>query len=378
MRVSRFDTGKLGKVERTPQGGIRVEAVLTRSGLLRYANPDGSTRVEYRPQSEVERADSLASLRDAPVTNLHHGMIDASNWRRAAVGSLSGEARMDGDKVVASLAIQDDYTIGLIESGERREVSCGYGCRLDHTPGTFEGERYDAVQRDIVYNHVALVPRGRAGREVALRLDADDNQIGPEWANGDEMKIEIIGGTEYEVGTAAHRKAVQVRQDAEDAVTARLDAAKTLEAENTKLKAENAKLRERLDAAPKDMETAVRERIALMDLARKAEAAIREDMSDDEIRRAVIGKTHPDMELDGKSEAYVSAAFDISRKAIEASAGSSHKRAREDAYRAARGNDDDETREDGADGLPPDERSRRKMIGNLRKVGTRRSVLDKS
>jgi uncharacterized protein len=59
----------------------------------------------------------------------------------------------------------------------------GYEVREDHTPGTWNGQAYDLVQRDIRYNHVALLPpgSGRAGRECALRLDStaavlDDEQ----------------------------------------------------------------------------------------------------------------------------------------------------------------------------------------------------------
>ena len=94
--VVRFDTGTLGSVKRTPQGGIRVPASLTRTGVLEYTNPDGSIRREYRPPDEVFNADSLATLADAPVTNLHHGLVDATNWRRVTVGSLSGAPRQDG------------------------------------------------------------------------------------------------------------------------------------------------------------------------------------------------------------------------------------------------------------------------------------------
>src|SRR5690606_28507268 len=50
-----------------------------------------------------------------------------------------------------------------IESGERKEISLGYKCQLDPTPGTWNGESYDAVQKNIVVNHVALGPKGWGG-----------------------------------------------------------------------------------------------------------------------------------------------------------------------------------------------------------------------
>ena len=43
-----------------------------------------------------------------------------------------------------------------LESGERKEISLGYKCRLEQTSGTINGESYDAIQRDIVVNHIAM------------------------------------------------------------------------------------------------------------------------------------------------------------------------------------------------------------------------------
>lgn len=378
--VLRFDTGSLGRVQRTPQGGIRVPATLRRVGLLRYTNPDGSTRVEYCPSDEMFQEDSLATLRDAPVTNLHHGVIDPSNYRRAAVGALSGNARQDGDKLEAYLAIQDAQTISLIDSGERCEVSCGYHVTLDHTPGTTSaGERYDVIQRKIVYNHVALVPRGRAGREVALRLDSTENQIRPEGQTEFEMKIEIIGGVDYEVGTAAHRKAVESREDSERTYTVRLDEASKLEGENVALKAENKGLKERLDAAPKALDAAVKTRVALLVHAERAKIEGREDMSDEDIRRALIGEVLPEIDLEGKDAGFVAGVFASAVAQMESTGGSSASASnvREDALRAKRGKKANE-REDASVDLPPDIVSRNKMIKEGRNRASIRHGLDKT
>lgn len=67
----------------------------------------------------------------------------------------------------------DVATFDAIDLGERADVSAGYAARLDFTPGVFEGEAYDCVQREIRFNHVALCPqgRGRSGPEVGVRLD---------------------------------------------------------------------------------------------------------------------------------------------------------------------------------------------------------------
>jgi hypothetical protein len=58
--------------------------------------------------------------------------------------------------------------IDLVESEIQKELSSAYRYRADMTPGSYEGENYDGVMRDIVGNHVALVKEGRAGSDVVV------------------------------------------------------------------------------------------------------------------------------------------------------------------------------------------------------------------
>ena len=44
-----------------------------------------------------------------------------------------------------------------MKSAGLKELSLGYNLDLDETPGEWEGQPYDAVQRNIVINHLALV-----------------------------------------------------------------------------------------------------------------------------------------------------------------------------------------------------------------------------
>jgi hypothetical protein len=170
----RFDAGRLGKAERTPQGGARVAATLTRAGVLTYRNPDGTTRKELRPPDEVFRTDSLATLRGAPVTIGHVALVTPANFRELVRGHVSDEVRRDGAFVTSSLMLQDDEALTRIDAGELVELSAGYTLDYLPEPGTYKGERYDGVQRNVRYNHVALLPAGggRAGRDVGLRLDS--------------------------------------------------------------------------------------------------------------------------------------------------------------------------------------------------------------
>lgn len=314
----RFDVGTIGEIERTPQGGLAIPAFLTRTGVFDYEQEDGSIVREYRPPEEVFNADSMSTLANAPLCNEHpSNPVGTRNWRALSVGHVeSGTIKQDTDKIAARTIWQDAQVIGDIESGRKREISCGYNCDVEETPGIApNGEHYDRIQRNIRYNHVALVPDGRAGPEVRLRLDSKGNQTGSKGAT--QMEKEIIDGVPYEVGTPAHADA-RKRHD-----QARADAAKELQA----LRAERDKLRGRADAAetklkkmegalraansPQRLDHAVRVRGAVI---RRAQVVLGRDFKCDGmsiigIKIAAVKKAYPDRKLDGKNKDYINGMF---------------------------------------------------------------------
>lgn len=182
MKVTRSDhTGKLDAKHRTPQGGLRVDAYLTRVGVLNYRRSDGSIVRELRHPDEVFSQDSMASLAGAPVTVGHPGKVGPDNYSQHSVGHVGDTVGKAEDRFLSStLRVQDAKAVSGVESGSLVEISCGYDCDMDPTPGEYNGEKYDAVQRNISYNHVALLPvnAGRAGNDVRLRFDGVDETAG--------------------------------------------------------------------------------------------------------------------------------------------------------------------------------------------------------
>lgn len=324
----RLDTGSLGTVERTPQGGIRVPAFLTRTGILLYRNDDGTPRRELRLPEDVFHADSLATLEDAPVTDLHpKRMVSGITFRGTAVGHVKGAPKQDGEKVAATLVVQDAATIAAIDSRARTQVSCGYNCDLDFTPGEFNGERYDAIQRNIRYNHVAIVPAGRAGKDVALRLDADGNETNE--TNEEEqtpMKIIRIEAQDYEFGTQAHLDKVEAQGNARvEAVNEQVkksDALLTAEkARADKLEGERDALKKDLD--PKRIDALVTARSALLGVAT---AVLGRDVkfdgkTDREVKIAVLQHLDEEAKFDGKTDDYVNGQFDTVAARVDSATG---------------------------------------------------------
>jgi hypothetical protein len=175
-RVFRSDAGGgLRPARRMDDGRIVVDAYLTRTGVFRYTNKDGSTRLELRHHEDVFDPESMRSFANLPVTNRHPpGLINARTARKYVVGASGDSVSREGENMRGTLAVFDAETVAEMDAGELVEVSNGYSCRLDRTPGVdpIYGE-YHVRQRDIRGNHVALVPQGRAGTS-RVRMDAED------------------------------------------------------------------------------------------------------------------------------------------------------------------------------------------------------------
>ena len=132
----RFDRGELRKPRKLGNGFIRGDAFVTRVGVFGYLRADGTTRKELRHPDDVFRADSLASLSMVPVTAGHPPMmLDAENARKYSIGTTGENARQDERFVRSTVQIQDKDAIGRVERNEDRELSCGYHCDKDETPG---------------------------------------------------------------------------------------------------------------------------------------------------------------------------------------------------------------------------------------------------
>ncbi len=314
MSELRLDFGRLGKAERTPQGGVRVPAFVTRIGVLSYKRADGSIVRELRHPDEVFHPDSLVTLEDAPVTNLHPPtLVTPNTYKNVSVGHVRGKAERKDGYVASRLVVQDADTVTGINSGALKEISCGYTCKIDATPGTFEGKAYDQIQRKIRYNHVALGPAnwGRAGNDVSLRLDGaavqlNDAPSAPK--TRDTMKTIRIDGVDYEVGSDAHLQA-QTKMDDK-----RAEELRCMTAERDNLQGRMDEQEKELTEAkdPARLDALVSDRLAVIETARPVlgEDTRFDGKSNVEIMREALVKADPEIKLDGRSEDYIAGRFE--------------------------------------------------------------------
>jgi len=175
-QVSRYDYGQVTKSEKTDEGYLKVWCKAARVGTQLYTRGDGSQVREYRPEDEVSDPDSLASFGMKAVTLNHPKvLLDSKTTKLHQVGHAGSHVRFSDGFVEVALVITDQDAIESIERGDTQEVSAGYRVDYDPTPGvTPTGESYDGIQRNIRVNHLAIVSKGRAGKNARLLLDACD------------------------------------------------------------------------------------------------------------------------------------------------------------------------------------------------------------
>jgi len=181
--VSRYDYGQVTKSETTDEGYLKVWCKAARVGTQLYTKGDGTQVREYRPEDEVARPESLASFGMKAVTMGHPPvLLDTENTKVHQIGHAGSQVRFSDGFVEVALVITDKNAIERIQRGDSTEVSAGYRVDFDPTPGiTPAGESYDGIQRNIRVNHIAIVPRGRAGRDVRLILDSCDRNDAVAW-----------------------------------------------------------------------------------------------------------------------------------------------------------------------------------------------------
>lgn len=150
--------------EKTPEGYLLCREVpISRVGSFEYSAAEvglpniGSTVRVRRPEEQIFNPETIASFEAKPVVIGHARFADPDNWREIAVGTTQNVRRGEGDKsdfLLADLLLTDRKAIEAVESGDLKEVSCGYDADTQETPQGIE-------QIGIVGNHVALVVSAR-------------------------------------------------------------------------------------------------------------------------------------------------------------------------------------------------------------------------
>ena len=163
----------------TPEGFLICKDVpIARTGPQDYlarelqldGDPDRLITVQRHPEDVFEEA-TLASFEGKPICDGHPPEnVGPENYAAYTKGHVQN-VRRDGEYIVADLYINDANLANEVRNNVKREVSCGYLC--NYVP---DGDGYR--QERIRGNHVAVVPKGRAGATVAIHDTAPEAEKG--------------------------------------------------------------------------------------------------------------------------------------------------------------------------------------------------------
>lgn len=179
----------------TPEGFLIARNVpIARTGEQTYlarelgltdGDPDRPVTV-YREEKDVFDPAAMASFEGKDVTDGHPAEgVDPANHANYSKGHLQN-VRREGEHLTADLFIKDPTLISEVKNGVKREVSCGYLC--EYSP-YLEGYK----QTNIRGNHVAVVPRGRAGHEIAIKDSAPEARKGAHKMSATKALLEFFG-----------------------------------------------------------------------------------------------------------------------------------------------------------------------------------------
>ena len=169
-RVMRLDNIPLDKAQFTEEGYLMDRPVVTTTGIFEYKMEDGSVRRDLRLPEEVFDPESLASYKGKPIILTHAGgRISKENVQGEHIGTILSDGYQDGEDVRAEIVIHNP---DVVDRSGLKELSLGYDCDLEETPGEWNGQPYDAIQRNIRINHLAVVHMARAGKKARLNIDS--------------------------------------------------------------------------------------------------------------------------------------------------------------------------------------------------------------
>lgn len=313
MKFEFSDSLPMVKPHKTKDGFLVGDVRAARTGIQIYAgaevgHPEKTTVRVYRPEDEVFSVDSMRSFANRVVTNDHPPvMVDATNWKEHTIGHVGTEVARDGEYIRVPMSLMDGLTIELVEQG-KRELSAGYTCDLDFTPGvTPSGESYDAVQRNIRVNHIAVVDTGRAGPRCRLGDSIMEK-------NEMTLKTIVFDGITVETTPQGAEVITKLQDQLGATQTALKDASDNFKtqiaAKDTELGKKDAEIQQLKDAANVDLDKLVAERADVITKAKKFGDVDTAGKTNAEIRQAAVALRFGDEKIKDRSEDYIMALFD--------------------------------------------------------------------
>lgn len=322
-----LDRASISGIRRTADGYGVADVRCARSGVQQYSGIElgiiGLPVVNvYRPEHEVFSKDSLGSFAHKPVTDDHPPeLVNADNWKQYSLGDIGDEVARDGEFVRVPVKLMDSSLINKIESG-KSEISMGYTADIEFTDGVAPcGTPYQAIQKNIRINHLAVVDKGRAGEKCRFGDSAwawgnkplNDNKDGVK-----KLKTILVDGFTVETteaGATAIEKLINDKKALQDlADEAEAAKAKAIADSEAKLAAKDAEIEklQKEQLTDEQVNELVNKRSELIEKAKKVAAdQDYSGLSNEAIKVAAVKAVLGEEVIEGKAKEYIEARFDI-------------------------------------------------------------------
>lgn len=158
---------------------------ITKVGVFPYLGKQISANCEpnkiywvLRPKEELFKQKTLDSLKLLPLVNEHEmlGKDCTPAEEKGIEGTLGQNVSHNDDTIFNDIKIFSEDMKDKIKGG-KKELSLGYWCDYEKQSGTYNGQRYDYIQKNIIGNHLALVDKGRMGSDVRVYDKAEDKKV---------------------------------------------------------------------------------------------------------------------------------------------------------------------------------------------------------
>jgi len=160
------DTNGFFEVKRNP---LSLVGVFPYSGRMIGAEEPDKVYNVYRPADELGDEECINSFKLTPWVDDHTMIGEGATpaEQKGVQGVIGEDVFFEDGTLYGNIKVFSESMANLIGSG-KKELSLGYRCEYEFANGTFEGVQYDAIQRNIRGNHLALVDEGRMGKTVAV------------------------------------------------------------------------------------------------------------------------------------------------------------------------------------------------------------------
>lgn len=326
------DRVSVGDIKETAEGYLVATARVARTGVQQYLaselgdvaaaagfKPNDVVRV-LRSEKEVFDEDSLRTITRLPVTIDHpKEHVTADNWSKLSVGEVGDAYATEPEWIVVNPMIKDAAATKAAKT-THKQISMGYTANIveygDKAIADFE-------QKDIRYNHLALVSKARAGDMARIAdswgvcpvtdYDPGNSPITRKGASDMELKPVVLGDAVAQVAvgdiTAVEAYKVAMTKKLADAEAAKKAAEDKKDEEIGELK---AKLKKAEDAAIVDVDALVAARSALVAQVKAVDAAIEvAGKSDAELRKLAVKSKLGDVAIADASDAEISGMFKV-------------------------------------------------------------------